>query len=574
MAFSIPKGAKKEHLSQQFPLLLPILPSDMDPDRMMSALIELCLFNGYRSISKTDASVESGNGDAPSGFDTYISKLLESGKIKGLNDQQRREVIESWVRSMVVQIGRGGLSRVSGKMDYPKPLTAVTYRSGLPKTPARNRGADTLVYTALKDEFRRREAPNVASQVATFIRKSLSSGIEPGAKAIFPPRISSQDDVDISSLLSVWFFDEFPDIQDGGAARKHKDPPIALPGAVAPIGRDILNVLSQFAKSMSPTENIAHLTALVALRMFQLPLRTALATRAIFESGVLSQDFLNPNAKNSLETYCDFTEATNSHSDLLSKACVRRDLEIMRRSLQDRVLLRTLHIANFDAGLVHTPILSDSGDVEVARATYELQLPEYFKELVANCDAKEIEIATRFQIRALIEQAEENGDDEGVKFMRDTLAAEKPLAAMGIILTEGLQDDAITNGGKWFWSTGGRNKSYGILFGTSKKVTWKYRISDELLVSLLLAAFASQGDGRFREQMPIKQLLSILKNDFGILIAEPPRDFDDATNRGAAVDNREAFIRRLQLLGVFRGLSDDFGAQDVACPRNAVGESL
>lgn len=571
MAFSIPKGVKKEHLSQQFSLLLPILPSDMDPDRMISSLIELCLFHGYRSMSKTDTSVGSDNKSSTSGFERYLSNLLDSGKMTGLSEQQRREVVESWIKSTVVQIGRGGLKRQTGKMDYPKPLTAVTYRSGLPKSPARNRGADTLVYAALKDEFRRRGATNVASQVATLIRESLSSGIEPGVKANYPPTIVNEDDVDISSLLSVWFFEGFPEIQDGGTSRKHKDPFISVPGAVAPIGRDLLNLLNNFAPSMSPTENIAHLTALIAFRMFQLPLRTAVAVRELFETGTLAEDFLKPASRNPLEIYCDFTERRLSPSDMLSKACVRRDLEVMRRSLHDRVVLRTLHLANLDSDLVRSPKLGDSSDIEGDRIAYELQLPTYFRELALNRDAKEIEIAIRIQMRALIEQAKENGDEEAAMFMRETLAAEPPLAAMGIVLTEGLQDDAVTNGGKWFWSTGGLNKSYGILFGSAKKVTWKYRMSDDLLISLLLAAFAGQEGGKARGQMPVKQLLSIFKNDFGVLIAEPPSAFDDATNRGAAVDNREAFVRRLQLLGVFRGLSDDFGAQDVSCPRNLAG---
>ena len=48
--------------------------------------------------------------------------------------------------------------------------------------------------------------------------------------------------------------------------------------------------------------------------------------------------------------------------------------------------------------------------------------------------------------------------------------------------------------------------------------------------------------------------------------------FDNASNRAAAADNREAFVSRLQLLGVFRGLSDDFDAQDVRCPRDQFSE--
>lgn len=69
--------------------------------------------------------------------------------------------------------------------------------------------------------------------------------------------------------------------------------------------------------------------------------------------------------------------------------------------------------------------------------------------------------------------------------------------------------------------------------------------------------------------MPAAKLLNRLQKRFGILVDRPPSDFESATTRAAASENRSAFLRQLQLLGCFDGLSDDLSAQMVRRPREA-----
>jgi hypothetical protein len=299
----------------------------------------------------------------------------------------------------------------------------------------------------------------------------------------------------------------------------------------------------------------------------------------LLSTGELSDDFLLSDSKNSSEMYCDFTERQNSTSDQLSRACVRRDLEIMRKSLGDRIFLRTLDLLNQDSAVIRRPQLDRSrsnDNYEEERELAEKEIPEYIFALIENRNCKEFEIASRHLIRMLLNAIDETQDDEGKEFINSALSSQSPVDALVRIITEDTQTHAITNGGKWFKESGGLNsqskKSYAILDGSDKhKSTWKYRISDDLLTSMLLTAFASNETSRYRQQMPIRELLNFFRDEFGLLIAEPPAAFDNASNRAAASDNLEAFVRRLQLLGVFRGLSDDFDAQDVRCPREPVG---
>jgi hypothetical protein len=582
MSFKLPKGFPHVHIGQGFDLLLPILPADIDADRMMTTIIELCLFNGYRSISntQTEAGDQVDSESRPKGFERYLASLVDGPKIVGLENQQRKEVIQSWIKAMVIKIGRSGKSRTHAQMDYPRPLTAVGYRSGLPKNASRNRGADSLVYTSIRDELRRQGVGNPASELAILVRSGLSSGIEPGTQMDRSPWISDQSEVDISALISVWFFNEFPLVVDGGGKKKHIDSIISVPGAASPIGRDVLKILRYFAPLMSPTESISHLTALIALRLFQLPLRVATSLSALLSSGDFTDDFLQHDAKNSSQMYCDFTEIKNSASNQLSRFCVRRDLETMRKSLGDRILLRTLDLLNQDSTVVPRPQIDTSKanaiHFERDREKFQKELPEYFHSLIQNRYSKDFEIASKYLIRTLDNLLIENGDEDGQEFVKSTLQAVGPIDALVRVITEHTQSDAITNGGKWFKESGGLNsqskKSYAILEGSDKhKSTWKYRISDDLLTSLLLAAFANNQVAQIRQQMPIRELLDFLREEFGLLIAEPPAAYDNASSRAAASYNREAFVRRLQLLGVFRGLSDDFEAQDVRCPREPIG---
>jgi len=66
--------------------------------------------------------------------------------------------------------------------------------------------------------------------------------------------------------------------------------------------------------------------------------------------------------------------------------------------------------------------------------------------------------------------------------------------------------------------------------------------------------------------MLLSEVLSQLTVRFGFVIDRPPDDMDSVATRGAATANLEAFKRRLKLLGVFDGLSDDFSAQSVLNP--------
>lgn len=114
---------------------------------------------------------------------------------------------------------------------------------------------------------------------------------------------------------------------------------------------------------------------------------------------------------------------------------------------------------------------------------------------------------------------------------------------------------------------GGR-RDYALLSGTkSKPVTWKYKMGDSLLVTLINLCFLDdKGILQKRRHLEMSELLQRLESRFGVLINRPPRELDSPEARAAAVENFAAFTRNLKVLGYFEGLSDDFAAQYVTRP--------
>ena len=254
--------------------------------------------------------------------------------------------------------------------------------------------------------------------------------------------------------------------------------------------------------------------------------------------------------------YCDFVRQRGTASDELSRMCVMRDLEVMRTFFGDRLLLRSMGDA--------VPMLPAPPDVS---GTAEDQL-RILAELQAD-DAMQMSLS--MQIQSIYLAMEEGS--EGRDFIEDLRKATglRPSDQLNAVLVEGLRKRGLENQVKWFHSTGGITKSYGVLVGTLKaRSTWRYSLPDEALTTLLCMCFAESDGQRSQDRLPIRTVLERLERRFGILIDRPPVGLDSADARAGAAENLNAFTRQLKLLGCFQGLSDDFTAQFVTKPREAV----
>jgi hypothetical protein len=543
VSFVLPKQLKDLN-ALGFDLLLPVELNDVDVDRMMTPILELAVKGGRMAASTTD----------PKDYESRLSALRQSDKLIGFGDDRGREILDGWLRTSVVKTGTAGRRRNVAQMDYLQPLTIATYRSGLPKS-RRNRRADELTYRSLLLAVRGAGQTHPEQIIMKLFMDVFGAGVDLGPMPSATPRYDESTCIDINSLLCLRLLEVFP-----GNAKLFKAkelPDFAVPGAVAPLGGDVLAFLRLYGALMPPAEAMSHLAALLSLRLFQLPLRTAAAAHAVLQHQPTA-DLDKPDADNPLEIYCDFTRRRGGPSDELSQRCVQRDLDNLGSFFADRLLLRTLYQAL---------VLVGGGN-----SVREMPASQQLRAISDMRTDPEMILALRMQLRA-IEQALDDSvsGDEGRAFIDEVrhsgLSVPEQLTT---VLVDGLRKGGMEKQVAWFWSTGGINKTYGLLAGTQKaRTTWRYAPSDELLTALLTLCFVEPSGTRTRAKLPIAEVLRRLEQRFGLLIARPPVMLDGPDSRAGAADNLDAFVRKLQLLGCFQSLSDDFSAQFVNRPREA-----
>ncbi|MBO0898942.1 hypothetical protein J1G44_06110 [Cellulomonas sp. zg-ZUI199] len=525
-------------------------PNDTDVERMLTQIFELAIKQGRTATNVSAAKL----------YDEKRAALAQSGHLAGFNDTRGRAVLDGWLRASVVEMGRAGRARASEQMQYLRPTTVAVFRAGFPAR-SRHRGADMVVYRELLREMAARLGPSEGStdKAAAWIREQFTGAFGPGVTFSDPPKwaptYDGTTDVDITALLTLYFVELF----DAKSAAKDRDAEQTaryrspVPGATRPLGADVLDYLQAYGERAPSLVMSQHMAAILGLRLFQLPLRIARATRELIETGQIPHDMVDDDASNPLEQYVDFTGSKGSPSDLLARECVQRDLEITRQFFRDRLYLLSIRGA---------PALK----AELADQSLS---PAERVALVA--DAKEIPRVVghlEYLLSRIVDLNEQSDDEDARHFLATMEADPRPAAdRLADVLVEALKKRGYENAVKWFWSAGGIKTDIGVLTGAlNVRSSWAYAPSDKLLASLLAVTFARRGGGAAHAELTIGEVLKQLEERFGLLVNRPPCAMATAANRAAAAENLEAFKYRLQLLGVFEGLSDDLDAQRVRNP--------
>jgi hypothetical protein len=546
MSLALPKDLR----SLAYPELTLVDLNDTDVDRMLPHIYELAVKQGRLARSKTDATA----------YERYFRALVQHNQLSGFSDGRGQTVLDGWLRASVVQMGRAGRTRATAQMDHVRPLTIASYRAGLPNR-TRHRRADELVHRLMIAELARRmghgepaSTPSVAPKLRERFVEAVGHGVSFSDPPAWTPTYDSSPDVDITALLSLYFLEGFEEANALAREQRRFEPPV--PAATSALAADLLDFLLAYGGTIPPAAFATHFSALVALRLFQLPLRTAIAARHLISTGKLSPDMARDDAPNPLEQYCDFTGVRGSMSDELAKACVQRDLDILRGLFPDRLLLRSLSEA--------TSMLGPE-----SQGVILLPAPQRMAAIIARKDHPLVQAYCVMALRTIENENSQQGEgSEAAEFLLAVSRSNRgPAERLTDVLVEGLRKRGYENQARWFWSTGGIQKEYGILDGAfNARLSWRYAPRDALVTALLSVAFVRADGARTRSEMSIAELLQIFERRFGLLVDRPPGTMDSAEARAAAADNLDAFKRRLQLLGAFDSLSDDFSAQQVRNP--------
>ncbi|OXR40747.1 hypothetical protein B7C42_07171 [Nocardia cerradoensis] len=518
-------------------------PLDTDVDRVLPHLFEVCVKGGRPTRIMTD----------PKDFDGYLDRLIGSEAMVGFDTPDARALLEGWLRSCIVDMGTIGKSRSTEQMLAVAPITLAAYRAGVPATRSRHRYIDEVTYQLLRAQVAQRAPANPDRRLREIIETTLGHGIRIGPEPKWEPELVDPSELDISALLEFRFLEGF----EMGNVRALKPDAQALnsplPEVTDRIGAMLLDHLHVYSGRLPTAALMSTFAGLLALNIFTLTLRLDTHGRDLLGGGgrTGSSETAPP------ELYCDFTGGIDDESDKLSRLCVERDLNQLRLAFRDRMTFLIV-----DKAAERMPGEPDRlAELDAAarlRRLAELQTHPKV-ELVAMSQFDEIKAISTADSDAITE-------DESAFLDRVQQSDKSELDKLLDVLDYVNQDKATRNTVGWFSSVGGIHKPYGILRGTVRsRQSWRYAPTDELLNILLLTIFVRNSSG-YRPTMPMQTLLAQLYERFGILIDRPPHFLDGAEARAAAANNVAAFKRRLQLLGCFDSLSDDFSEQIVRHP--------
>ena len=609
-ALKIPKSLGKSWVTLDDPLIFPMTLLTLDADRIMVRFMELALRMGYLTKALSVVTESTYN-------DLFLEDLVNDHRIFGLSNSERREVLDGWIRAALIEPERSGMGRdKERRIAYIKPVTLGVIRAGLPRGTYMIRHADIWAYRLCLEELELRGISNKKSQLRETVHKALGEGIEMSRQSFQSdePVYDEKTDIDITALLAMRLLSRFTDARPGdeitpGKAQEiwptdkwnedvRKDSKhisgitpkelklkligpepmspieqlIAIPNAFLPLGRDLFDLLSNYGQSISHTELTQHCIGLTALRLFQAPLRVARGLQILETLGHTEN---SSKEKNPLEMYCDFTNSSVKGSVELAKSCVRRDIEIHHELLRGRLQLRALSWIG--------DLIMDRDARDRLKELRSVSIASYYKELLVLKDDPMFEQAGLLklhQFQTSLDSENEEHSELWKKYIKDW--EDSGLKSYEIVLQ--ILRTAYNPGSRapaqhfqWFWTSGGLlntppHRSYALLAGSVKhKSTWRYSPTDSLLMSMLMACFVqSDGEHQWVEtELRLTEVIRRFEDRFGVLIDRPPLDFLNADSQRIALINKQAFVRKLQLLGCFEGLSDDPDYQLVNRPRKA-----
>ena len=137
------------------------------------------------------------------------------------------------------------------------------------------------------------------------------------------------------------------------------------------------------------------------------------------------------------------------------------------------------------------------------------------------------------------------------------------------LLAVGQQSTPLSKQQHWLAGVGGLDKPHGLIAGRrGQSQNWRYAPTNDMLVIFVQLAAAHQvRNGAARDgRIPLRGFLQFLEQRFGMLIDRPPPGFQGPEYNAAASRNLRALQRRLQQMGLFDDLSDDFTVQSLDVP--------
>lgn len=559
MAFRLPKSELGTRMSSAvYELLMPATLESTNVERLLVQLLERVVKVGRTSPAHTAKT-------ANLALEALVEKLSKNPSMVNFDNEQGRSMLEGWLRAVVVEMISDKNSPSGDEIDYLKLLSVASYRAGLPKAHSKHRKVDQLVYRSMVTYWLSNPGAN-----AETLRHAIIEDTPLGNGLVFPaaqypysePEYSGGERIDINALLELRFLEGIPGRSPAESKTGRLDSSAldsAVPAATLPVGKHMVDIMRAY-RDWSASEITVSLTCIVALFMYQLPIRVGAAVRELLTEGG-NLDLLTDCDTNPVQMYFDFTNDPSSSSSELAKQCVARDQRILSNYFRDMVLLRETELLARLTPNVRTELESLNASARLAKIA----------TLVAD-PSVETNAGTWLEyLEGMFLEMPETQDLEIFRAIRNASATN--LDAIVKVILEDRRKIGSDSIRKWAASTGGltkdgSRKEHALLSGTmAHSTTWKYSMSESMLLTLINLCYLDE-KGRKPESsaLEMRVLLDRLERRFGVLISQVPIGLDSPEARRGASENLVAFISKLKTLGYFRGLSDDFSAQYIERP--------
>jgi hypothetical protein len=533
-------------------------------------------------------AITEAKGQAPSQSKEKITKpedllkalLQENPALAQFNTPEKQRLLAKWLRASVMKVGKKGVrkeTQVEEKIQYLYPLTYLAYKSASFQGSI-VRKIPEFIYSLLTESLA--EEKSAYETIRDVLRQSFAEGLtqlpKEYGKNLPEVEYNKKKPLEAETLLSIYANQVFPSriipSSPKQKAKKENFPP--LNAAQAQIfKKDIAKFLLAYRKKMNKRELMQYVAILIGFELYIYVINTMAGVAHLFEKGALPQAFFASHPKAFLPFYADLTGGQEPISYALAKAQTQSHLEMARNHIYNQIYLRTADLLLFQ---------EDENDL-----TPELQqirrqkadnLPSYLAQitrLVSNEEFKKLAQNEWKTFKKHNLAKNENQDDiqkEEMEKQLELLAQRfpHPFERIVEIISEKQESEQANAIEKWLKEAGGLLSGKGILRGNLRRDSWHYAPSHDLLWALIhLAAIRKKANSPSlsAEKIRLVDFLSFLKERYGILIAEPPENYQEKSQYlEAAARNLEALQTKLKQMGLFKNLSDDFQAQFIESP--------
>jgi len=570
MKIKLPKELK----GTVFQKLFPVEMNNFSVEMLLPALFFLIESRGKQRQQNTDPEI----------IDKYLSDFQNHKRLEGFSDEDGKRLLEKWVKTSLMVIGKKGRQRVENQILHLQPLTYLTFKAGFPSTLSRLRNVHYFIYRLMIDVLKDNvqyfiyqhsiyrsmiDAPKDKREIQDYkfvrdeLRKAFAKGISNLPKDIPDPEINGvydgQTKIDTETLLSTLFMDIFPLAQIGTPIKSEAQAPVCE-GQAKRFMKGFIKFIMVFKDRMPARELIYNLQALINFELCIYTLKLIYGTNYLVKTGDISAQF-SLDMPTKPEIYVDVTDNQKCFSREIARQCVSRDLQEFAQFFTSNLRLRSTDYFASSNPKLKGMIAGKQGG-------------EYFRILNSLAHDNDIQADARRAINQIQDenQIETDETNEILKefFSRcDNLYSDDSLSRLVMILDEAQRNRAGSNMIQWFKDVGGVEKSYGFIKGSSRyRNTWAYSMSNDLLWALVhLASINPDADehgnrSNFRpKRISLAEFLEFLEKRYGIIINKVPEGMESIESNHSARENLSAMQRRLKQMGLFDNLSDDFEAQ-------------